>query len=565
MAGNKKKKTRKASIAARCATKAPKIQKSTAKKRTVASSVTSAPPGRPAGPSGPSGPNLLRTPNASGIASRSRLLKPKSEILRHASHAVSRMIQADATGKHGASLKSLTLGKDVHAKHKKAVYAVTVETLKYYTVLAEVLDGITIPTAESRAHGKTDVLKVPDVPVSLVGALSMPTACVLAKELLLGDGFSKQWIGPAERLVMEAEGALRGRVAELLAAKGVNQFQSQSQSLHALLPNAQNALMAAAKMRKRTVRVNAPLVAGSVEEVMEVLQEEFQGRNGGTAVGRNAYVEDVLELPAGSDLHAHRLVKDGSVVLQSLASCMPAVALMCGEEGWRPSTVVDACAAPGNKTTHVASLMAQNNVANGTVYAFDRDPVRLERLKANVETTRSGGIITARCADFLTVDPCTSPYDGVDAILLDPSCSGSGTSVSRMDYLLPSANEVAGRGVMYTDNRVKQLSAFQESAIRHAMSWPSVKRVVYSTCSVYVEENERVVARVLAEGRERGFELVSCIPTWPRRGLSVVEDGEDGLSEADAAKVVRIDPLEDGTDGFFVCAWQRQIGRRLTE
>ena len=52
------------------------------------------------------------------------------------------MIQADATGKHGVSLKSLTLGEDVGAKQKKAVYAVTVETLKYYTVLAGVVEGV---------------------------------------------------------------------------------------------------------------------------------------------------------------------------------------------------------------------------------------------------------------------------------------------------------------------------------------------------------------------------------------------------------------------------------------
>jgi len=315
------------------------------------------------------------------------------------------------------------------------------------------------------------------------------------------------------------------------------------------------------------VRVNAPKVAGSVEEVLGALREEFGG-----AVCRNAYVGDVLELPAGSDLHAHRMVKDGRVVLQSLASCMPAVALMegCplvgvggGAGGW---TVVDACAAPGNKTTHVASLMAQRGGNDGgayRVYAFDRDPVRLERLKGNVDKTQSGGIVTAMCADFLRVDPGVAPYDQVDAVLLDPSCSGSGTSGSRMDYLLPSAQEVAARGVMYTDERVEQLSAFQVSAILHAMSFPNVTRLVYSTCSVYVEENERVVARVMAAGRTAGFELVACIPTWPRRGLSVREDGCDALSEADAAKVVRVDPLEDGTDGFFVCAWARDISHGI--
>ena len=294
---------------------------------------------------------------------------------------------------------------------------------------------------------------------------------------------------------------------------------------------------------------------------MGVLEGEFGARG----VVRNAYVEDVIELEAGVDLHAHRLVENGWVVLQSLASCMPASALD-PEAGW---TVIDACAAPGNKTTHLASLMARKmkmkmkmedgsgaRAEAGKIFAFDRDPKRLGRLEANVALTNSGSIITARCADFLTIDPQSDEYNAVDAVLLDPSCSGSGTSVSRMDYLLPSAQIMAGRGTDYTDDRVEQLSRFQLSAIMHAMSFPRVKRLVYSTCSVYCEENERVVARALEEGRKLGFELVPCIPSWPRRG--VAERGStDSLSREDAEKVLRIDPLADGTDGFFVALWRR--------
>lgn len=458
-----------------------------------------------------------------------RFMAPKSEILRQAANAVSRMIQADATGKHGVSLKSLTLGGNVQARQKKAVYAVTVETLKYYTVLEALVRG-----------------------VGGLGPLSVPTACVLVKEVVLGSGFSNQWVGPAERLVLEKEAALRGVLERLKEERGVGDVSE-------LLPH--NALMAAAKTRRRTVRVNAPLGAGSVEEVMGVLEGEFVARG----VVRNAYVEDVIELEAGVDLHAHRLVENGWVVLQSLASCMPASALD-PEAGW---TVIDACAAPGNKTTHLASLMARKmkmkmkmedgsgaRAEAGKIFAFDRDPKRLGRLEANVALTNSGSIITARCADFLTIDPQSDEYNAVDAVLLDPSCSGSGTSVSRMDYLLPSAQIMAGRGTDYTDDRVEQLSRFQLSAIMHAMSFPRVKRLVYSTCSVYCEENERVVARALEEGRKLGFELVPCIPSWPRRG--VAERGStDSLSRDDAEKVLRIDPLADGTDGFFVALWRR--------
>jgi putative methyltransferase len=67
-----------------------------------------------------------------------------------------------------------------------------------------------------------------------------------------------------------------------------------------------------------------------------------------------------------------------------------------------------------------------------------KDPKRLERLQHNSEFT-GGSIIDAQQADFLALDPEAPQYQAVRAVLLDPSCSGSGTSFSRMDYLLPSS------------------------------------------------------------------------------------------------------------------------------
>lgn len=81
----------------------------------------------------------------------------------------------------------------------------------------------------------------------------------------------------------------------------------------------------------------------------------------------------MLVFPAGTDLHDHPLVTSGGVVLQSLASCMPAHAL-APRRGWH---VVDCCAAPGNKTTHVASLLR----GQGKVFAFERDAKRAGLLR----------------------------------------------------------------------------------------------------------------------------------------------------------------------------------------
>jgi hypothetical protein len=83
----------------------------------------------------------------------------------------------------------------------------------------------------------------------------------------------------------------------------------------------------------------------------------------GQRAQRDALLPDVLLFPPGCDLHDHPLVASGALVLQSRASCMPAHALR-PHPGWH---VVDACAAPGNKTTHLAALMGNR----GSITAFE--------------------------------------------------------------------------------------------------------------------------------------------------------------------------------------------------
>ena len=434
-------------------------------------------------------------------------LVPKSEILRQASYAVGRLVEADATGRHGISLKSLTLGSNV--KQKRAVYAVTIETLKYYTVLRELASN-------------AGVLGFP---------MSESTCCVLIKEIVLGSGLSR--VGVGERMMLKKERELKQCLQKIMEERGVKEVAG-------LIPA--NKLAIAAKVRRRTVRVNT--IKTSVQNVREALCGAFEN------VRDNIYIPEVLEMPPGVDLHSHELVRNGSIVLQSLASCLPAF-ILDPEPRWN---VIDACAAPGNKTTHVAAIMSSKSKKSGKVCAFDKDPKRLERLKANVFLTGSSHIIEPVCQDFLKVQP--NEHDKIDAILLDPSCSGSGTSVSRMDYLLPSALEIQTRGVMYTDERVQQLSQFQITALKHAMEFPKVKRIVYSTCSVYHDENEGVVAQVLDHAKVHGFVLAEALPSWPRRGI---ECTTGGLDAGHANRVIRIDPVEDGTDGFFVAMFERQI------
>lgn len=62
----------------------------------------------------------------------------------------------------------------------------------------------------------------------------------------------------------------------------------------------------------------------------------------------------------------------------------------------------------------------------GKLLALDRNPKRLKRLQDNAKLI-GAEVIAAECKDFLQIDPSSSGFSAVNGILLDPSCSGSGT------------------------------------------------------------------------------------------------------------------------------------------
>ncbi|KAL7648943.1 UNVERIFIED_CONTAM: hypothetical protein RMT77_000878 [Armadillidium vulgare] len=164
---------------------------------------------------------------------------------------------------------------------------------------------------------------------------------------------------------------------------------------------------------------------------------------------------------------------NGSVLLQNKASCLPSYI-----SGVEPGDIaIDACAAPGNKTSHLASIMN----GKGRLIAIDKD---FKRYKTMVKLLSGRGLSwveTLNC-DFTSLEP--SKYSDVKVIMVDPSCSSSGTNVHEDEL---------------SKERLIGLSTFQLKVLTHALSFPNVKTVVYSTCSVNEEENEMVVEKALAK------------------------------------------------------------------
>ena len=137
--------------------------------------------------------------------------------------------------------------------------------------------------------------------------------------------------------------------------------------------------------------------------------------------------------------------------------------------------VVDMCAAPGGKTTHLSAIMENQ----GVVYAFDINKRRLSALKNNI--SRLGCLNIA--VFNLSGEEITKINNRPDKILLDAPCTGSG--IMRKDSLRKS---------LKTTHDIIFLSEIQKKLLKSAIqSLKSGGTLLYTTCSIEPEENEFVV------------------------------------------------------------------------
>jgi len=189
------------------------------------------------------------------------------------------------------------------------------------------------------------------------------------------------------------------------------------------------------------------------------------------------------------------------------------------------------------------------------LYAFERNRKRFSTLKMMLAKAGCSNVSPIN-ADFLTINPHDGQFSSVTHILLDPSCSGSGI-VNRLDHLLEAEVE----DDTGNEDRLEKLAAFQLMMIKHAMRFPNVKKIVYSTCSIHATENERVVRNALnsEEATVGNFRLapqMEVLPTWPRRGYLDELDSQD-----DASSLIRCLPGEDATNGFFVSCFIKAVAK----
>ena len=206
--------------------------------------------------------------------------------------------------------------------------------------------------------------------------------------------------------------------------------------------------------------------------------------------------------------------KDGLFTVQDI-SPMIAVKVLAPKKGER---VIDLCAAPGGKTTYIAEMMEND----GEILAFDIHRHRTELIDKNAK--RLGiDIIKTKTADATVF--CKELEGTADRILLDVPCSGLGIARRKPELKYKTDSE----------NLPEIQLAILENGARYVKDGGEI---VYSTCTLFKDENERVVEKFLE--RNKGFGLVSFEELLP-----------DGLSE-DKKGMMTILPNNADMDGFFI-------------
>jgi 16S rRNA (cytosine967-C5)-methyltransferase len=181
--------------------------------------------------------------------------------------------------------------------------------------------------------------------------------------------------------------------------------------------------------------------------------------------------------------------------------------------------VLDACAAPGGKTTHLAELMKNS----GRIYGMDRSKARLELLDANRRRLRHSSIVpivgdvrqTAWRAAIFGGLESRQRLPTFDRILVDAPCSGLGVLRRHPEAKWRKSSE------QFERHHTLQVQILEAAALCLRPGG----MLVYSTCSTEVEENEGVIDRFLRSHAE--FRRESVAPWLPEGGQDFVTEHGD--------------------------------------
>jgi 16S rRNA (cytosine967-C5)-methyltransferase len=232
-------------------------------------------------------------------------------------------------------------------------------------------------------------------------------------------------------------------------------------------------------------------------------------------------VPEALVLEGPFDLRGSALWDEGAVWPQSRAA-MAVARVVAPQTGER---VLDLCAAPGGKATHLAALSGDG----AEIVAVEQHPGRADALRATCARLHARGVRVE------VADAAVARADGpFERVLVDPPCSGLGTLAAHPDLrwrMTPAA--------------IGELAALQGRMLAAAAAVTAPGgTLVYATCTISARENEAVIAKLMRSNPHFAVDdLRADFPAW---------------HHPQAAEYLLTMPSRDSTAGFFVARLRRR-------
>ena len=238
----------------------------------------------------------------------------------------------------------------------------------------------------------------------------------------------------------------------------VKLLDSQSDELESILKPSMD--------KYNTYRINT--LKTSVEEVLETLNKE-----------EYIYENDGIVLKTKASLINHELFTLGKIIPQDASSIK--VGLVASPDS--NSRVLDACSAPGAKSMHMSAIM--NNT--GIIYSCDVHEHKIKLIESNAKKLGVTNVKT-----MLVDSSCVTFDEDFDTVLLDVPCSGLGVINHKSDLKYKMTLE-----------KIKNINALQKQILNNLSKYVKVNgHLVYSTCTINKDENERLIKEFLEKHQE---------------------------------------------------------------
>jgi 16S rRNA (cytosine967-C5)-methyltransferase len=213
---------------------------------------------------------------------------------------------------------------------------------------------------------------------------------------------------------------------------------------------------------------------------------------------RDHQIPEALVLEEPFDIHGSELWQTGAFHAQSRAAMQVARTL----EPAPGERVLDLCAAPGGKSTHLAALMH----GQGLVHAVERNTRRAGTLVRTAQRLHATNVIVdVADAEHFSLTGRDQPMAAFDRVLVDPPCSGLGTLQARADLRWRVSPQAVHEMVAVQS----EILAAGADALRPG------GMLVYSTCTISTNENEHLIADFLDSHTD--FDLAGATVTLPHR------------------------------------------------